>query len=147
MALDPRLKGQECRVNFTQNGQIIGSAIAIQSNELKWMQDILSEGFLGETSERKDYVFKGVSGSVTLQFNGPQVFTLIGGIIDVAQRRIAIGTGLTVQHTFQFVNGRRAIVTMGGVAVGEIGMDTSSRTDYVKVTLPYEAEEAQISVV
>lgn len=147
MPLDPRIKGQEVSCQFVLNGQIANNSIAIQSNELKFMQDILSEGFLGETTDRKDMVFKGVSSSVTLQFNGPYVFTLIGSIIDVARRRVALGVGLNVVHTFKFVNGRRAVVTMASVAVGEMGMDTGSRTDYVKVTIPYEAEQADVAII
>lgn len=147
MAVDPRIKGQEVECTFLTNGQIMANSIAIQSNNLKIMMEILTEGFLGETTNRKDFVFNGIGGEVSLQFSGPEVFNMINGFIDVARRRVASGTQTNVKHVYKFSSGRRGLVVLPDVSPGEITIDTSGRVDYVKVSFPYEVGSGSITII
>jgi hypothetical protein len=56
-----RLKGQEVQLRLTQGGRSAPPAHAHGDRELTWtiMSDILRKGYLGETTERKDDIYKG----------------------------------------------------------------------------------------
>ena len=148
MPPNPRIKGQEVEVTILQDGQLVlNNTAAIESNSMEAQLEILSEGFLGETTNRKDNIFNGWSGEVSMQFSGPQVFTMVNGFIDQATRRVITGVGVNIKHVYKFSNGRRAIVTFPDVAVGAVKIDTGGRSDYVKVSFPYEVGNNTITLV
>jgi hypothetical protein len=143
-----RIKGQETNLSLIQNGQIVSeiAGFAIKSSDLSFMQDILSEGFLGETTNRKDQVFNGVSGSFQFQITTPAVFVIIGAILDKSRRRTP-GAIFNFRETFNFDNGRKAIVTVGDISFGEIPVSNGGRVEYIGVTFSFEASEALVAVL
>jgi len=148
MPPNPRIKGQEVEVTILQDGQLVlNNTAAIESNSMSAQLEILSEGFLGETTNRKDNIFNGWAGDVSMQFSGPQVFTMVQGFIDQATRRVLGGVGVNVKHVFKFASGRRAIVTFPDVAVGEVKIDTGGRSDYVKLSFPYEVGSSTVTLI
>ena len=137
-----RLKGQEVSAAFTSAQGQETSIADIKSFELQFDRDILSEGYIGQTTEQKDDIFKGVSGKLEFHVREAQVFDLIQRINDVSKRRLP-GERFNIVGTFNFPAGGRRRVLVPNPSFGNIPITTSSRDDYVMVTLEFAADDAR----
>ena len=61
--------------------------------------------------------------------------------MDQARRRTP-GTQINIKSTLNFPNGQRPRIIIPDVSLGEFSFSFGSRTDYLAVTIPYEAQEA-----
>lgn len=136
-----RLKGQEVEIIAIVNGAPQASLSAVRSFSFTYQQEVKSEGYLGEKTNRRDSVFNGISARMEVHTNDPDILTTINTIVDKARRRTP-GTIINVKVTLNFPSGRRARVVIPNVEFGDIEVNTSSRTDYTTVTMPFEAELA-----
>jgi len=107
------------------------------------MMDILREGYLGETTQRRDDIFNGVSGKMELHFENQDIFNLFATIVNRARRRQP-GAQINVKATLNFPNGDRPRVLISNLFFGEIPVSFASRSDYGQNTLTFEAEDGEV---
>lgn len=138
-----RIKGQEVEAIIIVDGAPQRTITAIRSIEVAFQLEMLSEGYLGETTNRRDALFRGVRGRMEMHMENADVFTLIQKIIERARNRQA-GTRINVKATLRYPNGDRPRVVIPDVEFGEIPMNFASRSDYGTVSLDFEAQEAQV---
>ena len=113
-----RIKGQEVEAILIVNGVPQTNITAIKSFEFAFQLEIQSEGYLGETTDRKDSVFKGIRGSMEMHLESQAVFELIRAIVDKARRREP-GTRINLKATLNFPNGDRPRVIIPDCEFGE----------------------------
>lgn len=135
-----RIKGQEVQVNLIVNGAVQDTLTDIKSLELAAKLEIITEGYLGEGTDRRDDQYHGVSGSLELHFSDGDVFDLIDTIIERARRREA-GTRINIKCTLAFPGGDLRRVLIPDVYFGEIPISFGSRTDYGSIKLDFEAAD------
>ena len=82
-----RIKGQETVVSFVGTEGSEEGLTDVQSSESEFQMQILTDGYLGETSDRRDDIFRGASGSISIHLETPQYFAFARRVIDRAQRR------------------------------------------------------------
>ena len=82
-----RIKGQEVRVVMVSPSGTETSLSDVQSFDVEPQMEILSEGYLGETTERKDDIFKGCSGSMEINLESADFFKFQQAVIERSQRR------------------------------------------------------------
>lgn len=138
-----RIKGQEVALDIIVDGVVMGSIGPASSFEAEFMMDILSEGYIGETTERKDSIFKGVKGSASLHMNDAQTFTLIQTAVDKARRRTP-GVAINAKAAMRFPNGQVVRVLFPALEFGAMPVDFGSREDYGELKLEWECSEATI---
>lgn len=138
-----RIKGQEVEAILVVNGAPQLTTTDIKSFELTLQLEILSEGYLGETTDRKDSVFKGIAGSLELHVENQEFLKLFQTIVDKARRRTP-GTRINLKATLNFPNGDRPRVLIPDVEFGELPLNFGSRTDYGAITLSFEASNMQV---
>lgn len=138
-----RIKGQEVEAILVVNGAPQLTTTDIKSFELTLQLEILSEGYLGETTDRKDSVFKGIAGSLELHVENQEFLKLFQTIVDKARRRTP-GTRINLKATLNFPNGDRPRVLIPDVEFGELPLNFGSRTDYGAITLSFEASNLQV---
>lgn len=138
-----RIKGQEVSIQTTVNGERQQSINDIQNLEVEFQLELLREGYLGEKTDRRDEVFRGVRGKMDLHFETSDTFKTIVAIIARAQRREP-GNTINVQATLRFPNGENTKVVMPDVFFGPIPMTFGSRTEYGKITLDFEGQDVQV---
>ena len=134
---DLRIKGQEVEVLIVANGVVQQTVTDIRSFELGVKMEILSEGFLGEKSDRKDDVFRGCRFRMELHHENQDALDLILAIIARAQRQTP-GAQFNIKVTLNYPNGQRPRVILQNAFFGEIPMGFAGRTDYGTVTLEGE---------
>ncbi len=135
-----RIKGQEVEVLVLLNGEPVKSITAIQSFSVEHQLEVTAEGYLGETSNRRDDVYNGVSGSIALHLDDPDVFAVVQSIVDRAQRRVA-GAQVNIKAALQFPNGKLKRVLVEDCFFGSIPMEFGSRTDFGTMSLDFESAQ------
>ncbi len=140
---DQRIKGQEVSVIMVENGNPLNTIRDIQSLDIEAGLEILSEGYLGETSDRKDEKYNGYSGSIAMHFSNPDVLDLTRRIIDRARRREP-GLKINIKSILQFPNGVRTRVMLKDCFFGAIPMSFGGRGEYGTITIPFEGTDYSV---
>lgn len=138
-----RLKGQETSVTFVSANGIEDSVADVKSFDFQYDRDILSEGYLGQRTEQKDDIFKGVSGKVTFHVRSELVLDLIGRINEATKRRLP-GEQFEIVSTLTFPTGNRRRIIVGDAKFGAIPITSPSRDDFTEITFDYAADDARI---
>ena len=129
-----RLKGQETFCTVLVNGVEQASLHDIKSFSITPNFDILEEGYLGETSNRYDEVFKGCGVEIEVHTEDEGVFAFLEAVKDRAQRRTP-GTTINIQTTLQYANGQRPRIILKDVFFADMPFNIGSRTDYASFKL------------
>lgn len=138
-----RIKGQEVEAIIIVDGKPQRNITTIRSFEFAWKLEVSAEGYLGESTDRRDAVFKGISGRMELHIENAEIFTFLAKVVDRARDRSA-GLRVNIKATLRFPNGDRPRVIIPDVEFGEIPFNFGSRTDFGTVSLDFEASEANV---
>lgn len=140
---ETRIKGQEVEIIIVSGSTPLETITDVKSFEMAAQLEILREGYLGETTDRRDEIYRGVRGRLELNFENDDILALMRQVVDRARRREA-GLKINIKATLVFGNGDRPRVTIPNVFFGEIPMSFASRGDYGSITLDFEAEDFSI---
>ena len=102
----PRLKGQEIAVSFISNSGLESSIADVKSLDIQFDRDILSEGYLGQTTEQKDDIFKGVSGKIDFHVRSAQILAVTQKMNMASKNRLP-GERFQIVATLNFPAGGR----------------------------------------
>lgn len=138
-----RIKGQEVEVVLIADGRPQASLFAIRSFEMTFQQEIKSEGYLGETTNRRDAIFNGISGRFEAHVDSAQFLTLFRQIVDKARRRTP-GVQINIKATLNFPNGDRPRIVIPNVEIGDLPLNFGSRSDYGSTSITFEGETANV---
>lgn len=140
---DQRIKGQEVEVLLVVGGQARDTITDVRSFELALKFDLLQEGYLGETTDRYDEIFRGARGRMELHIENETIFTFFTSVLDRAQRRVP-GTQINIKATLNFPNGDRPRVIIQNAFFGEMPLGFGSRSDYGAVTLEFSSSDIRV---
>ncbi len=138
-----RVKGQETQVVVTGADGVETSVADVKSAEFTFERDILSEGYLGQTTEQKDDIFKGLTGKIEFHVRNAEVLDLIFRINEVTRRRL-VGEQFEISTTFNFPDGQRRRVIVPDAKFGSIPIQAPSRDDFVSVSFDFAADDGDI---
>ena len=138
-----RLKGQETSVNImsTTNG-LETSFSDIKNSEFQFDRDILSEGYLGQTTEQKDDIFKGVSGKIVFHSGTADIMGFVQRLNEISKGRLP-GESIQVVSTLRFPNGTRRVI-FANCAFGNIPINNAGRENYVEFTLEFASDDGRV---
>jgi hypothetical protein len=136
-----RILGQNTVVSIIVNSAPLQEINAIRSFSFNYELELKDEGYLGESSNRKDSVFKGIKFDMEMHLANNAAFQLIKTAIDKAQRRTP-GVRINVKTSLTWPNGDRAVIVFNDVEFGPFPVNTNSRTDYVTLKLEGACSEA-----
>lgn len=137
-----RILGQQVSLIIIQDSAPLQELDCIRSFSFTYELEMKDEGYLGETTNRKDSVFKGVKLDMELHTNNKRIFQFIQSAVDKARRRVP-GTRINIKATLTYSNGDLARVTFPDVEFGDIPVNVGSRTEYVTVKLDGACSEAR----
>lgn len=138
-----RIKGQECEIILIADSKPLDTITTIKNFEFSFLLETLSEGYMGETTERKDSIFKGISGKLELHIENQSILTLAKLVVDKARSREP-GAKINLKSTLNFPNGQRPRIIIPDIELGELPFSFGDRSSYLSVTLNYVAAEAQV---
>ena len=139
-----RAKGQEVIINFTRGGILETTFTGLNNFHSEDVFDIITKGYLGEKTERTDFIFNHVKGSVELDLQTKAWYDFV-----LAAKRRAKGEEpdlqFSISKTIFFPNGDTPTVTFVDVAFGPMPEDAPERKGYVKVKLDWACSDTAIS--
>lgn len=138
-----RIKGQETEVLLIVDNEPKETITDVRSFEVAVQMELLREGYLGETTDRRDDIFRGTRGRMTLHIENDDIFDMFKQIIDRARRREP-GTKINIKTTLNFPNGDRPRLQIEDCFFGEIPLVFGSRSDYGEVTLEFESANFEV---
>lgn len=138
-----RVKGQEVAVSFVSANGTEESVADVKSCDIQFDRDILSEGYLGQTTEQKDDIFKGVSGKVEFHIRKAGSLDLINRMNEKTKKRLP-GEQFELVGTFTFPDGEKRRILIPDTKFGSIPLSISSRDDYVSITFDFAADDGEI---
>jgi hypothetical protein len=140
---DQRIKGQEVSITVVEGGSPLQTINDIRSFSVAGMLETQTEGYLGETTDRRDEIYRGFRGDIELHFENRDVLDLIRRIIDRARRREP-GIVINIKATLVFPNGQRVRVLMKDVFFGEIPIAFGDRSAYGTVSMSFEGNDFSV---
>jgi len=136
-----RIKGQEVSLTITSSRGVESAIQDIQSIEFQYDRDILSEGYLGQTTEQKDDIFKGISGSLEAHMRSAEALDLVTRINNVSKRRLP-GESIEIAATMNFPDGRRRVI-IPNAKFGNIPFRASGRDEFVSLSMDFAADDGR----
>ncbi len=138
-----RIKGQEVSLSFTQPDGDAEGLEDVTSFEWELQMEILREGYLGETTDRRDDIYRGVSGRMEMHMEAQAFFAFQQQVQDRAERRSPAAGVFNATASFAFPNGQRPRITFENIFFDAQAMRSADRGSYVAVTVPWECERAR----
>lgn len=140
---DQRIKGQEVELVIVEDNEPLTTISDIRSASITGSLEVLTEGYLGETTDRRDDIYRGFSGDLEVHFENRDILDFARRLIDRARRREP-GVTINIKMTLQFPNGQRVRVVLKDVFFGEIPIGFPSRSDYGTVSLSFEGSDFSV---
>ena len=139
-----RIKGQEVSMTITVDGTLQTRIDTIHSAEIEFEMDLLEEGYLGETSDRPDSIFKLMRVNIEGHINSQAYFELADAIVKRAQRRAGGAVQIDVIGSFAFPNGDFPSIVVPDVYFEGIPFNIGGRDEFVPFTLSGKASNYDI---
>src|SRR4051812_4726747 len=117
MAPRQRIKGQEITIAATAGGEVVDSFDAIMNFNEEYQAEIKTQGYLGETSNRKDDVYNGEKFDMEIHLS-TQNFFKFRALVKQRQTRRRPDLVFNISVQFQFPNGDSPVLTIPDVKFG-----------------------------
>ena len=137
-----RIKGQEVTASVIGPDGVEEGFEVVQSFEAEFLFEILQEGYIGETADRFDEIYKGVSGTMELHLETGKWFDFTQKVQDRASRRDGSAGEFSVTATFAFPDATRRRLVFNNIFFGPMPVTAGGRADYVTVTLTWNCSQA-----
>jgi hypothetical protein len=146
MAQSNRIRGQETQFRVTRNGVLETTLTAVKSFSIVFNMAQLTEGYAGETSDRHDDIYKGVTGNFLFHPESQDALTLADLIVQRAKRRTAQAAAIiSVVSVLNFPNGNRPRLSIADLKFGDIPLNMEGREAYVGMTMSWSADDYKLS--
>lgn len=140
--MSQRILGQNVSVIIIRDSQPMQEIQCIRSFSFTEDLELKDEGYLGETTNRKDSVYKGVKLDMEMHAQNNKILELVKVAKDKAQRRTP-GVRINIKATMTWPNGDTARMTFKDVEFGAFPVNIGSRTDYVTFKIEGACSEVQ----
>ena len=137
--------GQDVSILIVVDGVLQSTLTAISSFNIELELEVISKGYLGEKTERKDTVYKGIKFDGELNPFTEDVFTFAQAVLNKA-KRLTPDVLFNITGVFSFPNGDTPELMLSDCSFGAIPINLSSRTDYAKIKFQGEASDIDIEL-
>lgn len=135
-----RIKGQEVSILVVREGVLEAELTDIQNFNAELKLELLEHGYLGETTDRHDEIFKGAKFDFEMHVHSQDFITFAKAVLDRARRRQP-DLVFNIVATFNFPNGQTPTWMFPDAKFGPIPMNVGSRNDYIKVKIDGAVDE------
>lgn len=141
-----RIRGSETALRVTSGGIIQRTFTAIENWTWTVFSEILQKGYVNETTDRYDTIYKGTGIDFNLDPQSADSFLLMQTIADRGARRGAQSdTQINVAFTANFPDGRRPRVVITDLNIADPSIGAQNRDAYVSQKLNGKASFFKIS--
>ena len=144
---ETRIRGQEVVIRIARENLVEQTMTAIKDFSFQYDFATISEGYLGETTMRKDDIFNGVSGSFTVDQESQDLLLFQDFLKRRAQRRADVPINqsrVNATVRLSFPNGESPRILIRDMKFGPVPNAAPSRDAYLNASFSYEAEDAKV---
>ena len=131
---DLRIRGDEVQVIVSVGGVLQNTLTAVRSFETTDNYSTLSQGYLGESTERQDFIFTGTSFNMEMHLSKRDWFTFKQALRAKAQRQTPTVI-FSISGIFTFPDGTQVAETLPNCSFGDSPQTIGGRSEYVTVRL------------
>lgn len=144
--METRIKGQEVAIRLSVGGDVQNTITAIRDFNVQLDVELTDEGYLGETTNRKDEIFNGISGAFTVDPESQDLILLSDFVKRRAQRRADAPLSRTINATvrFNFPNGDAPLVLVPDMKFGPMNIQVPDRGSYVSEPFSYATSDWKV---
>ncbi len=135
-----RALGQDVQVMIIKDKTPMTTITAVHSFEASFKFERKEEGYLGETSQRYDEVYKGVEGKLDFHLEGPAAVLLMTAVRDRARSRRG-GTKINIKVTVNFPSGDVTRLMLSDVRFADMPISFGGRLEYGVFSMPFACED------
>ena len=125
------------------NGEPQVNLVDIRSFEVAELFEVQTEGYLNETTQRRDSIYNGVRGRIEAHLETPEFLTFVEALKAKAQRREP-GTQINIKGTLNFPSGEQGRFVVTDAEFGEVPLNFAGRSDYGTLSLDFEAANMRV---
>jgi len=118
---DYRVLGRDTTLRLTQSGLMLAETTAIKNLDFGPEFTLLSEGFLGEATERHREVFKAVDVSFSVEPEGSEIFLMQYAIYQRARSGQANNLQINLGYRIMFPSGHIIRITLPDLRFSDPG--------------------------
>ncbi len=139
-----RIKGQQVALAIIVDNALQTNIDTIQTAELEFEIDLMEEGYLGETSDRVDSVYKLTRVNVTGHTNSKAYVDLAVAIVNRARNRAGGAVRISIAGTFVYPNGDLQSLVLPDVFFESIPLSIGGRDEFVEFTLSGKSSDFKV---
>lgn len=139
-----RVKGQETEFRIVVDGIVQDIFRATSTWSFTDQLEVLDEGYIGETTNRKDSVYNGTDFSLEAHFEDAGEMDLRTALIARARREGGAVVRVDIGDTLLYPNGTTRTVTLLDCEFGNIEISAGSRSEYVMGSFEGSCSETQV---
>ncbi len=136
-----RVKGQDATLSILQGSSAI-AGLLVKSFDCTLQMETQVEGYLGEQTDRRDDIYNGVEGSMSVHFDDPSVFDFLVAAVQRAKDKTS-QVEFTLVCRVQFSSAVRTI-TIPDIRFGNLAINFGGRTEYGEIPIPFSAKDFTI---
>jgi len=134
-----RIKGLECSLACTTpDGSQEDIFDDVLEAELNIDMEILERAYLGQTGQKFDDLFKGISGNAKFHMEGLTYFKFTEKVQDRATRRTPADGVFSLTFTLNFPSGARARLTAEDIFFGPLPMKVPKQEEYIEGAIDFK---------
>lgn len=145
MSSSQRVKGQEVTITITRGGVLEESLTDIHSLNLGFESEIKSKGYLGEKTDRKDDVYRGVKFDFEFHSHTQDWLTFVTALID-RQKRNTPDLVINISCTLEYPNLDNPTIFIPDAKFGPIDVNIADRTEYVNKKFAGAADDYDLTL-
>lgn len=135
MPVSQRILGQEISIAIIVDNALQTTIDSIKSAEIEFEQELIEEGYLGETSDRVDSVFKLIRVNITTDMNSADYLELADAIVARSQNRAGGVVRIDVVGSFAFPNGDFPSIVVNDVFFENLPITIGGRAELTEFSL------------
>lgn len=142
---ESRVRGQEVVLRIARGNVPEATITAFKSITIQYDFATIEEGYLGETTMRKDDIFNGLSGTLEVDHESQDLLLFLDFLKRRAQREISVVSNrVNATARFTFPNGQTPKVLVRDMKFDAIPVNIPGRAAYVNSSLPWKAEDGRV---
>lgn len=138
-----RVKGLEVEFSVISPAGREESLGDVVSCSVEFQMDILTQGLLGEGSERRDDIFRGVRIEMEVQLERGDFPSFINRVTTRAKRRSPASDQFNALMTLAMPDGTRPRISVEDLFFGSLPLNVGGRDEYVTLRVEAEASDGR----
>ncbi len=138
-----RVKGQECNVIIVQDSQVQDTLTEISNFNGELSFEIKTQGYLGEKTNRKDYIYNGAKFDFEMHTHSQGWVTLVQAQLSLAKRTTP-NTVFNITLVLEYPNGDTPSALFSNCSFGALPINVAGRGEYVKHKVVGESDDVDI---